>query len=62
MTETRTERGSCKFEIQELESGHRAIVVELFHDSIGPLKHAVIGFSLLSGIQPEQAKKIAENS
>ena len=59
MTETRTERGSCKFVVQEVEGGKRAIVVQTFHDSIGPLKHATIGFDLLSGIQQSQAQNLA---
>lgn len=60
MTETRTERGSCKFIVQQVEGGKQAIVVQTFHDNIVPLKHAVLGFTLLSGITSEQAKKIAE--
>ena len=60
MTETRTERGSCKFIVQQVEGGKQAIVVQSFHDNIAPLKHAVLGFTLLSGIPSEQAKKIAE--
>ena len=60
MTETRTERGSCKFTVQEVEGGKHAIMVQTFHDNIGPLRHATLGFSLLSGITSEQAKKVAE--
>jgi hypothetical protein len=56
MTETRTERGSCKFIVQQVEGGKQAIVVQTFHDNISPLKHAVLGFNLLSGITSEQAK------
>jgi hypothetical protein len=60
MTETRTEPGSCKFTVQEVEGGKQAIVVQTFHDSIGPLRHATLGFSLLSGVSSQQAKKFAE--
>lgn len=60
MTETRTERGSCKFAVQQVEGGKQAIVMQTFHDNISALKHAVLGFNLLSGITAEQAKKIAE--
>jgi hypothetical protein len=49
VTETRTERGSCKFTVQEVEGGKHAIVVQTFHDTIGPLRAATLGFSLLSG-------------
>jgi hypothetical protein len=60
MTETQSERGSCKFTVQEVESGKQAIVVQTFHDSISPLRHATLGFNLLSGVGSQQAKKIAE--
>jgi hypothetical protein len=36
MTETRTERGSCRFTAQEVEGGKQAIVVQAFHETIGP--------------------------
>jgi hypothetical protein len=60
MTDTQTERGSCKFTVQEVEGGKQAIVVQTFHDSIGPLRHTTLGFNLLSGVSSQQAKKIAE--
>src|SRR6476619_3287822 len=60
MTDTQTERSSCKFTVQQVEGGKQAIVVQTFHDSIGPPRHATLGFNLLSGTTSEQAKKIAE--
>jgi hypothetical protein len=60
MTDTQTERGSCRFTVQQVEGGKQAIVVQTFHDSIGPLRHATLGFNLLSGTTSEQAKKMAE--
>jgi hypothetical protein len=60
MTETQSERGSCKFTVQEVVGGKQAIIVQTFHDSISPLRHATFGFSLLSGVNSQQAKKIAE--
>ena len=60
MTDMQTERGSCKFTVQQVEGGKQAIVVQTFHDSIGPLRHATLGFNLLSGTTSEQAKTMAE--
>ena len=60
MTDTQTERGSCKFTVQQVEGGKQAIVVQTFHDNIGALRHATLGFNLLSGTTSEQAKKMAE--
>jgi hypothetical protein len=60
MTETRTERGSCKFTVQQVEGGKQALIVQTFHGTISPLRAATLGFSLLSTTSPEQAKSIAE--
>ena len=60
MTETQTERGSCKFTVQELVGGKQAIIVQTFHDSIARLRHAILGFNFLSGVTSPDAKKIAE--
>ena len=60
MTDTQTERGSCKFTVQQVEGGKQAIVVQTFHDNIGALRHATLGFNLLSGTTSEQANKMAE--
>ena len=43
-----------------MEGGKQAIVVQTFHDNIGALRHATLGFNLLSGTTSEQAKKMAE--
>jgi hypothetical protein len=59
MTDTQTVRGSWKFSVQEVEGGKQAIVIQTLHDSIGPLRHATLGFNLLSGTTSQQAKKIA---
>jgi hypothetical protein len=60
MAETRTDRASCKFIVQQVEDGKQTIVMQTFHDTIAPLRHAVLGFSLLSGTNSQQAKRIAE--
>jgi hypothetical protein len=60
MTDTQTERGSCKFTVQQVEGGKQAIVVQTFHDSIAPLRYATLGFNLLSGVTSPDAKKIAD--
>jgi hypothetical protein len=60
MAETRTERASCKFTVQQTRDGKQAIEMQTFHDTISPLRHAALGFSLLSGTSSQQAKRIAE--
>jgi hypothetical protein len=59
MADTKTERGSCRF-VVEFVSGRTQIVVQTFHGSISLLCDAVIGFNMLGGISPEQAKKVAD--
>jgi hypothetical protein len=35
-------------------------VVQIFHETIGPLRAATLGFSLLSGSGSQQARKLAD--
>ena len=59
MADTKTEPGSCRF-VVEFVSGRTQIVLQTFHGSISLLRDAVIGFNMLGGISPEQAKKVAD--
>ena len=61
MTDTRTERGTCRF-IAERGEGNKPIIrMELFHSTISVLNHATLRFNLLSGISLEVAKKIVDS-
>jgi hypothetical protein len=59
MVETKTHRSNCRFLVQD-SGGKSVVVVQLFQETIPLLKDVVIGFDLLGGTQPQQAKKIAE--
>ncbi|HXP16591.1 MAG TPA: hypothetical protein VN868_05785 [Terriglobales bacterium] len=61
MTDTRTERGTCRFMAEKGEDGKPIIRVELFHNTVSVLNHATLAFNLLSGISLERAKKIADS-
>ena len=61
MTDTRTERGTCRFIAEKGEGNKPVIRMELFHNTISVLNHATLAFNLLSGISLEQAKKIADS-
>jgi hypothetical protein len=49
MTESKTERGTCRF-IAELGEGGKPVLRVLFHDSVSLSKNAELGFNLLSGV------------
>jgi len=59
MTEPNTHRSNCRFLVQD-SGGKPVVVVQLFQDTIPMLKDLTIGFDLLGGTQPQQAKRIAE--
>jgi hypothetical protein len=61
MTESKTERGTCRFIAELGEGGKPVLRVQLFHDSVSLLKNAELGFNLLSGVSLQQAKKIADD-
>jgi hypothetical protein len=50
MTESKTERGTCRFIAELGEGGKPVLGVQLFHDSVSLLKNAELGFNLLSGV------------
>ena len=59
MGETKTHRSNYRFPVVQDSGGKSVVVVQLFQDTIPLLKDVVIGFDLLGGTQPQQAK-IAE--
>jgi hypothetical protein len=61
MTETRVERGTCRFVAEKGEQGKPIIRVELFHGTVSLLKNVTLSFNLLGGMSVEQAKKIADS-
>jgi hypothetical protein len=59
MAETKTERGNCRFTVQQSD-GKPVVVVQLFQDTIPILNGVLFGFDLLGGMRVEDAKKLAE--
>jgi hypothetical protein len=61
MTDSRTERGTCRFFAEKGEGGKPRIRVQLFHASVPLLNHAELSFNLLSGLSLEQAHKFVQD-
>jgi hypothetical protein len=53
MTETRVERGTCRFVARNNEQGKSIIRVEVFDGAVSLLKNASLSFNLLGGISLE---------
>lgn len=60
MPDTKTDRSNCQFVLERTGDGKPVVMVQLLHETIPILRNAVVGFDLLSGIRPEQAKKLAD--
>jgi hypothetical protein len=56
----RSERSGARFVSASTESGTPFIRLELFHDTIAPLKSFSVGFDVLSGTTPAQVKALLE--
>jgi hypothetical protein len=55
----RTERGGSRFVVRT-EEGKPVIQLELFHDTLSLLASVTIGFELLSGVTPDQARTLVD--
>jgi hypothetical protein len=61
MSETRTERGSCRFLVEKAPGAEKYVIkIQPCHNGLSVLKNAQLGFDLLSGVSYEQATKIAD--
>jgi hypothetical protein len=60
ISETRVERGSCRFVAKADESGRPMIMLQFFHGTVSVLNHAVLSFNLLGGLSLEKAKNMAD--
>jgi hypothetical protein len=60
MPQAKIHRSNCSFLVQQTPDGKPTIIVRLYQDTIPILQKLVIGFDLLGGTQPEQAKTVAE--
>jgi hypothetical protein len=60
MSDTRIERGSCRFIAKNDERGHPIITLQFFHGTVSVLNHAVLSFNLLGGLSLEKVQKMAD--
>jgi hypothetical protein len=56
----KTDRSNCRFTVQQAADGRPVLVVNLYQNTISPLKNSVIGFDLLGGLPLASARKLAE--
>jgi hypothetical protein len=60
MSDIKADRSNCRFAVQQIEEGKPVLLVQLYQETIPVLKNTTLGFGLLGGMLPEQAKKLAE--
>jgi hypothetical protein len=56
----KTERSGCRFVAAQTEDGRPSIRLELFHDTVSPLRSFAVGFEVLSGTTPQQLKTLLD--
>ena len=54
------ERSGCRFGVKT-EEGKPVIRLDLFHDTVSGLRSVSVGFEVLSGTTPEQAKALVDS-
>jgi hypothetical protein len=57
----RGERSGCRFAIAKTDEGKPVIKLELLHDSVSHLKSLTVGFEVLGGVTPEQARTLVDS-
>jgi hypothetical protein len=56
----RAERSGCRFAVAKTDEGKPVIQLELFHDTVSHLRSLTIGFEVLGGVIPEQARTLVD--
>jgi hypothetical protein len=54
----RAERSGCRFAVAKTDDGKPVIELELFHDTVSHLRSLTVGFEVLGGVTPEQARTL----
>jgi hypothetical protein len=54
------ERSGCRFIVTKTDEGKPLIQLELFHNTVPSLKSLIVGFEVLTGTTPDQAKSLAD--
>jgi hypothetical protein len=60
MSDTRIERGSCRFVAKNDDGGRPIVILQFFHGTDSVLNHVLLSFNLLGGLSLENAKKMAD--
>jgi hypothetical protein len=55
------ERGGCRFVVTKNDKGQPVIELELFHDTVSALRALTVGFEVLGGVTPEQARTLVDS-
>jgi hypothetical protein len=56
----RAERSGCRFAVAKTDEGKPVIQLELFHDTVSHLRSLTVGFEVLGGVIPEQARTLVD--
>ena len=56
----RAERSGCRFVVAKTDEGKPVIKLELFHDTVSHLRSLTVGFEVLGGVTPEQARRLVD--
>jgi hypothetical protein len=56
----RTERSGSRFVVAHTDDGRPFIRLELFHDTVPSLRSLTVGFEMLSGTTPGQARTVVD--
>ena len=57
----RAERSGCRFAVAKTDEGKPMIQLELFHDTVSHLRLLTVGFEVLGGVTPEQARTLVDS-
>lgn len=55
------ERSRCRFAVGKTDEGKPVIQLQLFHDTVSHLRSLTVGFEVLGGVTPEQARTLADS-
>ena len=56
----RAEPSGCRFAVAKTDEGKPVVRLELFHDTVAHLRSLTVGFELLGGVAPEQARTLVD--
>jgi hypothetical protein len=54
------ERSACRFAVAKTDEGKPVIQLQLFHDTVAHLRSLTVGFDMLGGVTPENARTLVD--